>query len=653
MAERIVVGGAQSYDPARQAIQTFRREAGLPPSGSVSQSTNTLEDLKKAREAAARKKAEEAKRAAEETRKTQREGEIRRNQEREIKKLNSQLNKDLRNVKSRQEAQELRNRFEFDVARAVDKATAQKVAEGIIVSGGSSFVDAGRITKERAKEIISGEVPAGYTRIETKSKEPQKIILGASPIDSKSKFPGGERGTISPITTGYPPLTGVPLLVEKGLTFIEREATRPPVGYEQMQEEEKKEYKELLKEGNVPGVIRKFFFTEAGPKYLELSDEIKTKVFGGKKLTDTDLKTIGRDIGGTLLFGAFSPAFATGAAASQAQKIKQTQKQITKNRFEALQKALGKIEKDVASKKTLKDQLEYLKGIKNQLTSEEAKKAFEEFVRKRLIDKQIIKLPKVDITSPQTQQTVQQIIAEFNIPQLRSVGKVTGVTSQKNIFFQTLKQPQKERFKQQTSMNQNQLFFQLQRQKLRQKQKQIQKQKERFKQLEVSLLGSAQKFIQPQPSQLRGRISYPRPRIKPQPREKLKPPIPKLSQTPLLRALLKLRRQGQGVDVYTGMKIGKKRKIASNLPPFKALKFAQKFVDKNIEASFRLQKSGKKTKIKDISPANQTYKFRPSKRDPLYVVEKRKYRLDSPLERIQIKAGGKRMPKKKKKKKKR
>ncbi len=110
------------------------------------------------------------------------------------------------------------------------------------------------------------------------------------------------------------------------------------------------------------------------------------------------------------------------------------------------------------------------------------------------------------------------------------------------------------------------------------------------------------------------------------------PPIIKIpadvSKTKLVKALIKIKRK-QGIDVVVGM--GKKQKIiAKNLPPFKALKFGRDFVDKNIAASFRLRKSGKKTKKKDIKPFNIGNKFRPSKRNVLFLVEKRKFRLDSP-----------------------
>jgi len=118
------------------------------------------------------------------------------------------------------------------------------------------------------------------------------------------------------------------------------------------------------------------------------------------------------------------------------------------------------------------------------------------------------------------------------------------------------------------------------------------------------------------------------------------PPVPKPIAEPLreTQTIKKLKEMKQGLDIEVGMKLGKKKTIAKNLPPFKALKMAQEYVDRNIEASFRLKKSGKIPRGKDIKPPRRiNQKFRPSKRNPLYLVEKRKYRLDSRLEKSQIK----------------
>ena len=92
------------------------------------------------------------------------------------------------------------------------------------------------------------------------------------------------------------------------------------------------------------------------------------------------------------------------------------------------------------------------------------------------------------------------------------------------------------------------------------------------------------------------------------------------------------------VNIIVGMKIGKRKTIGKNLPPFKAMKKAQKFVDKNIQASYLLKPTGKKSKIKDLKPFNASFKFRPSKRNALFQVERKRFRLDSPTEVRQLKA---------------
>lgn len=122
----------------------------------------------------------------------------------------------------------------------------------------------------------------------------------------------------------------------------------------------------------------------------------------------------------------------------------------------------------------------------------------------------------------------------------------------------------------------------------------------------------------------------------------LKPEIripisPKISKDPTTNKLMKLREQNKGVDVEVGLKLKKRKIIAKNVHPFTGLKIGRDYVDKNIEASFRLKQSKKKPKGNKTKPFMVGKKFRPSKTNPLFVVEKKKYRLDSPLEKKQIK----------------
>ncbi len=113
--------------------------------------------------------------------------------------------------------------------------------------------------------------------------------------------------------------------------------------------------------------------------------------------------------------------------------------------------------------------------------------------------------------------------------------------------------------------------------------------------------------------------------------------LPKgVESTDLIKAIQRLGKKNS-VDIIVGMKLKRRKVIGKKLPPFRALKKAQKFVDKNIEASFLLKPTGKKSKIKDIKPFNASFKFRPSKVNPLFQVERRKFRLDSPTEVKQLK----------------
>lgn len=102
-----------------------------------------------------------------------------------------------------------------------------------------------------------------------------------------------------------------------------------------------------------------------------------------------------------------------------------------------------------------------------------------------------------------------------------------------------------------------------------------------------------------------------------------------------------------GVNVIVGK--GKKRKIvARNLPKNLALRTGVKRISKNITASFILRPSGKRTSRQDIGRFRPGPKFRPGKQDPLRIVEKRQFRLDSPSEISQIKKARKSKPKRRK-----
>ncbi len=120
-------------------------------------------------------------------------------------------------------------------------------------------------------------------------------------------------------------------------------------------------------------------------------------------------------------------------------------------------------------------------------------------------------------------------------------------------------------------------------------------------------------------------------------------PIPIIIPTPtrvdvLRRAIAKVRVRKQGFDVLVRKK-GKFKKIADDLPFFKALKKGRDFVDKDLSATFRLIPD-KRTKKKDIA-AFGLPKFRSPKttsklKAPFTFIEKSKFRLDDMREVLQI-----------------
>jgi len=235
------------------------------------------------------------------------------------------------------------------------------------------------------------------------------------------------------------------------------------------------------------------------------------------------------------------------------------------------------------------------------------------------------------------------------------VPEIASVLQQPNIFFTGLKTKQKQ------LQLQKQLFFQKLAQPL------LFKQQQRQRSRLLSLFAQPQALRQPsllrQPSALAQPSLFKQPSLLKQPSQlffrqptrtipkqptkpgvKLPKPPPKIpkfpplpsgvTETKLVKALQIVGKGG--INVVVGMKLGKQKIIGRNLPPYKALKKASRYVDENIQASFKLVKSGKKHKGKDIKPFNIGRKFRGSKRDPLFQVEKRKFRLDSPGERKQI-----------------
>ncbi|KKL46108.1 hypothetical protein LCGC14_2348950, partial [marine sediment metagenome] len=315
------------------------------------------------------------------------------------------------------------------------------------------------------------------------------------------------------------------------------------------------------------------------------------------------------------------------------------------------------LQEGLITREVFNAQFNALKNLKNQLTKQLRQRNIQEsqsFIGQKPIEQTATPNLFFAEQQPQTLQQVQQLKSPTQ-----------------SLFFkpsQKLAQPQLEKLRLAFASAQTAKQRQALLQKISQLQKQssvlglssvqLSKQVSAQKQPQLSLLSQPQVLGQKQVSQLGTENIFLRgAKTKPRPRPKItkvpKPKIIKLpkgvSKTKLVKALVKLKKQG--VNVVVGQ--GKKQKIiARNLPPFKALKKGRDFVDENIVASFHLKKSGKKTAKKDIKPFNVGRKFRPSKRNVLIQVEKSKFRLDHPKEVAQLKAAKRRKPTKKKRKKK-
>ncbi len=219
-------------------------------------------------------------------------------------------------------------------------------------------------------------------------------------------------------------------------------------------------------------------------------------------------------------------------------------------------------------------------------------------VSTRNINNQLIApLPQTALFQPNRLRTLTKELIET-----QNVNKISQVSSR--LLNQGLRNKQ--------TLIQSLKFIQQEKLKLRQKQKTSQTQKQQQKQKQKTRL--------------------------------VLPPFPpSLEQTPTAQKLLSLRRKGTGVDVIVGQKTNRQRTIAKNVHPFTGAKLGAEFIDDSIDASYKLKSSGKKAVGKKTKPFNINPRFRPSKRDPLFIVEKRKHRLSSSRERREIAQARKRV----------
>jgi len=204
---------------------------------------------------------------------------------------------------------------------------------------------------------------------------------------------------------------------------------------------------------------------------------------------------------------------------------------------------------------------------------------------------------------------------ETELVSLRSEQVLKQISQQRQVTLaqQGFAQPQAQRFTQRQIQNllTGQLIAQKQRQQLRTQQ----------------LLQQQQR---PGARQLRQPIS---------PRAPLIPPIPLPTGAQakvVLQALRKLK--GQGVDVIVSR--GKKKTtIAKNVPRFKGLRKGLDDLSETFRSTLELKATGKKPKGKDIAEFEiPVREFRPSRKDPLKIVERKEFRLDTSLEKRVLQA---------------
>lgn len=353
----------------------------------------------------------------------------------------------------------------------------------------------------------------------------------------------------------------------------------------------------------------------------------------------------------------------------QKQKLKKKKKKKKKTleEIEELELELAlraKLERRLLNAKTPKEQVKILLEIWRKLKTPLQKKNFR-ILLADLIERNIFKLGKINGFVPK----VKGVKTKTKRKQARLQEKLQTKTEE---FFkgkmQRQKQikKQKQKFKQLMKQKAPQSILTAQALKVASSQKSAQSQSSSqaikllslqsqvFKQ--VSTL--EQKKLQKQKLKIITTLRVPRvpkvPRITRVPRVPKVPkrpgipiipiipkiPIIKFQPTKLTKAIKKLGKK-KAVDIIVGMKTGRQRVIGRGLPPYRALKKARRFVDTNIEASFILKPTGKKPKRKDIKPFNIGIKFRPSKKNPLFQVEKRFARLDHRREIFQLKAAKK------------
>lgn len=179
----------------------------------------------------------------------------------------------------------------------------------------------------------------------------------------------------------------------------------------------------LYKSGNAPALLLKGFQT-GGEKYFNAIDVGRTKVFGGKP-TSPDFKKLGGELLGEVgLWTFFTPLISSGEAGTEQVEVPVKRvKKINLSKFKALEDFYAQVESEIIQKESGMEQTKYLYDLYNKYFKDkvDGKDAFYKLV-KALTDREIYKIP-IEITSTPIEE-----IPVVDLPAyMKAVGE-TGAT---------------------------------------------------------------------------------------------------------------------------------------------------------------------------------------------------------------------------------
>lgn len=405
---------------------------------------------------------------------------------------------------------------------------------------------------------------------------------------------------------------------------------------------------------------------EAGKGYFSVTSDIFALATEKPQLSEERKQQGGKVFGEFFLWAGFAPMMKTGSYGEAFEVIspkKKPSQVLSENKFGELGEGLAEetkisavasIEREVASKSTLKEQLEVLKGIKNRLTTKEAIENFDKF-SKTLVDKGIIKPIIVEVNKKGVAEVVSNIPTKPELiymiektPEMKAVGSIIGFTT--GDYTSTFVKAEKQK-----AVSYNILGIE-ETTKTKEKQKVIpilnikQIQVPRLKQPELMKQPEPQVPVLKQPQPQIPKMKQPEvsifkqpPKLKPRLKIKEKPKFPKpfffklgLEKPTKTKSMLSMKK-GDEFEIF-GKKKGKFSLIGTTKSEKEAEKEMKQYLFSGLQASAYIQKKGTKEKI----PAKKFIdtKFRVSKKSPFIVVQQEKGkggRLTTGMERKEIK----------------